>query len=754
MPVEVILPVPLDRAFTYDVPEALAESVSPGARVVVPFGARRLTGVVTGHSSRDGEDEGELKSIESVLDERPSLTTELLQLTRWIADYYMTSWGLAVKAALPAGTDVTGDRDAPRVKVKTRPYVRLTNDPVDLESVRGARQRAILEILLEKAEEDETDILKKDLLKAASAATSSLNRLVEQGMVEILEKEVIRTPFGMASAPTKPPRRHDLHPAQKEALRAIKEATSVGRFATFLLHGITGSGKTEVYIEALKPVLARGQTGIVLVPEISLTPQTVRRFRSHLGDRVAVLHSKMSLGERYDTWRKLRDGAYSVAIGPRSAVLAPLENLGLIVVDEEHEPSYKQFDPAPRYHARDVAVVRARNNDAVCVLGSATPSLESYQNALRGKYTLLRMPERVPLAGGRQAQLPRVKRVDLAKERGKGTLVGTFSRMLREGISDRLERGEQVMLMLNRRGYAPILECQTCGWVPQCRDCAVSLTLHKRRQHLRCHYCGFAKRVPYECPECGEADFALLGTGTQRVETEVEELFPEARIVRMDLDTTSTKGSHFKILKRFGDGEADILVGTQMIAKGLDFPNVTLVGIINADTRLLMPDFRAAEHTFHLLAQVSGRSGRAEKAGEVILQTRNPRHDVIQRACRHDFEGFAQRELAERRQLGYPPFGRMIAIEFKGPEERAAETTAERWTEELRSAPPGGILVLGPEAAFISRLKKNYRFQTILKLGSGSDPASVKERLKATSEKVKGIGKTRIVVDVDPVSLL
>ncbi len=647
----------------------------------MPFGPRKLTGVVVGY----GSDKGRLRSVERVLDERPSLTPELLELTRWIADYYYTSWGLAVKAALPTGTDVTGDRATPRVSIKTMPYVRLIGKADD-ERIRGPKQRAILSALAQRADEGRPEIPKRELLEAASASASSLNSLLGQDLIEIVDREVIRTPFGLADASPGSPPDHKLHSAQLESLAAINMATAAGKFETFLLHGITGSGKTEVYIEAIKLVLERGQSAIVLVPEIALTPQTVSRFRSHLGDRIAVQHSRMSLGERFDAWRKLREGEHSVVIGPRSAVLAPVQNLGLIVVDEEQEPSYKQFDPAPRYHARDVAVMRAHMNQAVCVLGSATPSLESYHNALGGKYTLLKMPERVPVSDGKPARLPKVKRVDLVAERMKRTLQGSFSAMMREAIAERLVRKEQVILLLNRRGYAPILECQACGWTPSCRDCAVSMTMHTRGRHLRCHYCGYATRIPEACPKCGELDFALLGTGTQRVEEEVAALFPEAVILRMDLDTTSTKDSHFKILKRFGSGEADILVGTQMIAKGLDFPNVTLVGIMNADTRLLMPDFRSAEHTFHLLAQVAGRAGRGDLAGEVVLQTRNPRHDVIQRACRHDFEGFAAAELEERQLLGYPPFGRVIAVEFRGPDEAVTKDSATRYTDAIQRA--------------------------------------------------------------------
>ncbi len=821
MALRVALPVPIDKLYDYAAPLGIVESeVHPGTRVLVPFGPRKLTGVVVS----SGESSGKLKRVIDVLDDEPSFSDEMLRLTKWIAEYYLTSWGLVLKAALPAGIEVEGKRfielvdttiprpdevDArsvyevvrrtgpvtfeqlnrhttrpvslsklkryerqgwlafnevvgkPRVSVLTRPFIRLgekiqsSDDLTEIVAgLRGVKQRALLETIYHRTQDGVQWSSKRDLLEAAGASASSLRTLVDQEYVVVEEREVLRTPFGLVSPELLKAKRHELHPAQKEALDRIHEASSAGRFQTFLLYGITGSGKTEVYIAALKPVLERGQSGIVLVPEISLTPQTVGRFRAHFGEHVAVLHSRMSLGERYDAWRKLREGKYRVVIGPRSAILAPVDRLGLIIVDEEHEPSYKQFDPAPRYHARDVAVMRAHMNDAVCVLGSATPSLESYYNALRGKYELLSMPDRVPVGNGAPATLPTIRRVDLSKEMMKGTLDGSLTEPLRAAIRERLDRKEQVMLLQNRRGFAPVVECTACGWVPKCRHCDVSLTLHKKRRHLRCHYCGYSARVPEHCENCGAGDLGLHGVGTQRVEEELAEGFPDARILRMDLDTTSTKDAHFRILRRFESGEADILVGTQMIAKGLDFPRVTLVGIVNADTRLLMPDFRAAEHTFSLLAQVSGRAGRAELKGEVILQTRNPRHDVIQRACLHDYQGFAEIELAQRQQLQYPPFGRLIAVEFKSKEAAAAERLANEWTEGLRGAVGSLVRILGPEAPFIARIKQYYRFQTLIKIPPGVDFARIKDAVRSVDARFNGGQKVRTSIDVDPIGLL
>ncbi|MGI9175315.1 MAG: replication restart helicase PriA, partial [Rhodothermales bacterium] len=666
MTVQVVLPLPLDEAYTYLVPESLQVAAKVGCRVLVPFGPRQLTGVVVGHGgAADGH---RLKPILDVLDEEPSLTSELLRLTRWIADYYVCSWGEKIKAALPSGREEKDGRP-PQVRIKKENHLRLappfrTSGAVrDLkEQLRGAKQIAIVETL---ADVGETGLRQADVLAEADASAASAKALMERGIVEQIKKEVMRSPLDAMEAPGRPTA-HVLNGAQQAALAQIEAAIEGEAFQTFLLHGITGSGKTEVYIAALRRVLEAGKTGIILVPEIALTPQTVRRFRAPFGDQIAVLHSRMSLGERYDAWRHLRSGRFTVAIGPRSAVLAPLENLGLIVVDEEHESSYKQFDPAPRYHARDVAVMRAAMNRSVCVLGSATPSLESFANAQSGKYTLLEMPERVPVPGRKAAALPDVRVVDLTLEKKKHRLEGALSEPLAEAIRERLGRGEQTILLQNRRGYAPVIECAACGWSPLCRDCSVTLTYHKAKRHLRCHYCGRTARLPQVCPKCDAPELTRLGMGTQRVEEELAVRFPGARVLRMDLDTTSRKGAHHRLLGRFRRGEADVLLGTQMVAKGLDFPNVTLVGVVNADAGMLLPDFRSEERTFQLLTQVAGRAGRAELKGEVIFQTRNPEHAALRFATTHDYAGFAGEALPERKVFGYPPFGRVVGVEFRG----------------------------------------------------------------------------------------
>ena len=809
---------PVDGVYTYRVPEAMAEEAVPGARVLVPFGRRQITGVIA--ERVEGSDD-KLKPLHDVLDARPALTSELLSLTKWVADYYLCAWGEAVKAALPSGTgveshrvahalapagawpddprgrkllralaeangtglpvaalaDVLGRKTVPQnllrrmeaagvlridhevqdaaVTAKTSRHLRLGDDAEGAE-VRGAKQRALLDWLAEAGEV----VLQSEALAATGATSSTVKGLVAKGLVDAFDAEVERRADGMDVETVAPAAALDLHPAQTAALAAIVGAIEADRAETFLLHGVTGSGKTEVYLRALRATLDRGETAIVLVPEIALTPQTVRRFRAHFGDRVAVLHSRMSPGERLDAWTRIRDGVYPIVIGPRSAVFAPLENLGLIVVDEEHESSYKQFDPAPRYHARDVAVMRAHRAGAVCVLGSATPSMESVANANAGKYTRLEMPERVPVRGPdgttrAPAPLPPVRVLDLAREKKVRRLKGALSHELRLAIADRLAKGEQTILLQNRRGYAPVLTCDDCGWTPTCRDCAVSLTVHKTGRNLRCHYCGRAERIPRPCPECGSDDLRQLGAGTQRVEEEIAEVFSSARVLRMDLDTTSRKGAHRRILDAFGRGDADILLGTQMVAKGLDFPRVTLVGVVEADTGMLLPDFRAAERTFQLLAQVAGRAGRHELEGEVLIQTRNPEHPALQFALRHDFHGFALGELAERLALGYPPYGRLIGVELKGPHEGSTRQIAGRWGDALvtEAGKVAGVEVLGPVPALIGRVKRWWRFQILVKAPRTLPASVLASMVRAAEARVSLPSGHRVNLDVDPVGL-
>ena len=581
--------------------------------------------------------------------------------------------------------------------------------------LRGVKQRAIVDVLMMCQEAGETEPALRDVLAAAYASVSSFNTLVHRGILRLVEKEFIRLPSWLEPLPAEPTTPPDYHPAQQAALDAMDGVLKAGTFATFLLHGVTGSGKTEVYMAALQVVLSMGRTGIILVPEISLTPQTVVRFRGRFGDQVAVMHSRMSRGERYDTWRQVRAGVYKVVVGTRSAIFAPLRNIGLIVVDEEHDTSYKQQDPAPRYHARDVAIVRAQMSGAVCVLGSATPSLESLANARSGKFQLLTLPERVPIPGYDAAPLPRIWIVDMAQEQSPDRRSRNLSARLADGIRVRLANREQVILLQNRRGFAPVFQCKECGFVPECTDCSVSLTFHKAYGELRCHYCGLARQAVSTCPDCGSLQFKELGAGTQRIEEELFQEFPGARILRMDLDSTRHSRAHYDILAAFGRGEADLLIGTQMVAQGLDFSRVSLVGVINSDIGLRLPDFRSEERTFQLLMQVAGRSGRAELRGEVILQTRQPNHRIFEHLIRHDYDEFADYMLTHRDALTYPPYGRVVGVVFKGPEEEPTAELAQKWLGHLERHLPEAVSVLGPEVAHVARVKRQYRYHMLLK---------------------------------------
>jgi primosomal protein N' (replication factor Y) len=651
---------------------------------------------------------------------------------------------------------VETDVRSPKVKIRFEKVVAFADLDADVASIgrqlRGEKQRAIVSVLAGMKEDGDYPARKSELLKTSGASAASLRALVEKGLLLESEREFARHVGGDPRAtPVRTPGELTLHEEQRAALDKIRSSIAGEEFQTFMLHGITGSGKTEVYIRALKQVLDLGKTGIILVPEIALTPQTVSRFTAHFGDDIAVLHSRMAVGERFDSWRYIREGRHRVVIGPRSAILAPLQNLGLVVVDEEHEHTYKQFDPAPRYHARDIAIVRAQLNAAVCVLGSATPSLESYANAKAGKYIYLEMKSRAPTAGAADVVLPSVHVVDLTKEKKRNRLEGIVSGPLRSAIAARLRAGEQTILLQNRRGYSPTIECTACGWAPVCPDCSVTMTYHKAGRAIRCHYCGRVERYPAQCPQCESRALLNIGVGTQRVEEELKSLFPDARILRMDFDTTSRKNAHHAILERFGQGRADILLGTQMVAKGLDFDRVTLVGVVDADTGLLFPDFRAEERTFQLLTQVAGRAGRGGRAGEVFLQTRNVGSPAITFALQHDYAGFAEYALRHRAALSYPPFGRLVAVYFRGPEEARVRLLSEEWTDALRRE-DGQLNILGPHPAFVARVRNQFRYVSLVKVPQRYGHDRLRNALKGAGE-VKAPSKYFVVVDVDAMGL-
>lgn len=646
-------------------------------------------------------------------------------------------------------------------KAETRPkyetYLTLTSQLDDA----AAYQNAIN--LLEKSAPAQASCLKvihlhrcisqRELLKQTGSSSQAVAALVQKGLVAKQQREVYRSYYGTASLP--PTEKLLLNEHQLRALRAIEDQINKNTFRVFLIHGVTGSGKTQVYIESIKRVLARGKTAIVLVPEIALTPQTVNRFTANFPGQVAVLHSRMSPGERYDSWRRIRQGQFQIAIGPRSAIFAPLENLGLIVVDEEQENSYKQMDNRPLYHARDVAVYRGLLNHAVVILGSATPSLESYYNAKIQKYQLLELPARID-----NIPMPRVQIVDMLTQRKRYPRqnVSIFSKPLQEKINEKLSLKQQIILLQNRRGFSTYIKCQDCGYIEGCDNCNITMTYHLTDHTVRCHYCNLTRRAPERCPRCGGIEIQFQGIGTQKVEQEINRLFPQARVVRMDLDTTSRKWSHDRILSDFGQGKYDILLGTQMVAKGLDFENVTLVGVISADTSLLFPDFRSSERTFQLLTQVAGRAGRKNLIGEVYIQTYSPDNFSLKFAREHNFKGYFAHELPLRRELNYPPFGRLAYLLFRGDEELHVQSAAEDFHRCLELPPELGQ-VLGPVAAPLSRIQKKYRWQIIIKSDKRIDPAGkiLRRQLLAAIDQFKSQRQHRRIklsIDIDPISLL
>lgn len=806
---EVALPLPVDRTFTYRIPPALQTRARPGMRAVVPFQTRVVTGYIVSLSCDTSVEK--VRDLLDLPDDALVVTEELLELTRWVADYYCCAWGEALQCAVPPGIHVRSrmryilqldrlgpgrftDRQrkviealhrrgpltegqlvkvagraalsttlrsltrrglvrrepvpvAPSVSARTETWARLIEDRIppaeELAALqrRAPRQAAVYLDLLHGEPERTTAVL----WEKHQAGPAVLKALEFRGLIELTERELYRMPHFEADAQAV---KHTLNEEQQVAYQAITQAAARGEFQTFLLQGITGSGKTEVYLQAIEWVLEQGRNALMLVPEISLTPQTVARFKARFQADIAVLHSRLGAGERYDEWRRALRGEVRIVVGARSAVFAPLPRIGIIIVDEEHDTSYKQAD-TPRYHARDTAIMRAKMNRAVCVLGSATPSVESYYNSETGKSVRIELPRRAT-----NALLPEVEIVDMRVETREVGARVILSRALEEEIAECRKAGEQALLLLNRRGFAPFVLCPQCGWVAPCRNCNVTMTYHAKGGFLSCHYCNARRGVPQVCDECRFNPLLYLGVGTQRVEDYLERSFPDARIGRMDADTTSKKGGHARILRRLASGETDILVGTQMIAKGHDYPGVTLVGVINADTSLCMPDFRAAENTFQLLTQVAGRAGRGDRPGRVIIQTYRPGHYAIQAAARHDYAAFFRREIAERQAAGYPPYRRManFAVECEDPleAERAAAFLHRVVREQLRAAAVRGIEVLGPAPATVRRVKRKYRWN----LGLLSPSAKHLNLLAREIREAFGKGfpgdRVQLKVDLDP----
>ncbi len=753
MLIDVALALPLYRTFTYSVPEGTTGSIARGSRVVVPFRNKREIGIVIGEASpKDGL---KLKDIVSAPDDRPVLSDALIQLCEWIAEYYVTPLGVALRTALPSA--LTG-ASVPLPSRKTRRIATLIAElPTLMERdktfARSAQQRTLFELLENLGGSAAVEVLNEQL----QFSPSVLNGLVKKNLVAISEETVERDPFRLRT-----PRKSEAHVPTDAQSEAIERLLARKGGEVSLLHGITGSGKTLVYLEFLRSVVnERGQTAIVLVPEIALTPQTVDRFRAVFGDKIAVLHSALSDGERYDAWLAIRRGEKRVVVGARSAIFAPLENLGAIVIDEEHEPSYKQGE-SPRYHAREVALMRARIEGAVVVLGTATPSLESWTNAAAGRFELLTLPDR---AGG--AKLPNVSVVDLRSERPKSVssqenpadsaYAYAISRSLDAALSNRLQKAEQSILLLNRRGYSAFIQCGTCADVSVCPNCSISLTYHRTREQLVCHYCLHTEKVQTTCVRCGGTRIRQRGLGTQQVERLLGERFPSARIARMDVDTTTGKWAHSEILDRVGAGEVDILLGTQMIAKGLDFPNVTLVGVIDADVGINLPDFRASERCFQLLSQVAGRAGRGPKGGQVIIQTRVPTHYAVKCAVAHDFHGFVREEYDGRVNPAYPPVIRLANIVVSGTNEEATRDAADElgnWLRRLmKQRPSPGVTVIGAAPCPIERVKQRWRWHVLVKSERAPEMTRLLKYLAMKFELPKQHG-LRLSIDRDPVQLM
>ncbi|RQM85718.1 primosomal protein N' [Staphylococcus xylosus] len=763
---KVIVDIPsksVDFTFDYIIPTRLQSMVQVGMRVIVPFGPRTIQGYVMQVTEQpDGNiDIAKLKEIKEIQDIKPELTEELIQLTEWYNNYFVTKRISMLEVMLPSAikakyTKVFSIVDADAVpesllvkfdKDGQYPYKEAQyNDDLDQivpllkqgivsevtllsQNVSKKKQRAVSIIegfdydsilgSLEKSkkqyelyayllDERHHTVLLKDL-EEMGFSKSSIDTLMRKGFVEKYDAIVERDPF--ETRVFEQDQKQQLTDDQQEAYKSILESIQAHQQRTYLLHGVTGSGKTEVYLQTIEEVLKLGRQAMMLVPEIALTPQMVLRFKRRFGDEVAVLHSGLSKGERYDEWQKIRDGKASVSVGARSSVFAPFKNLGMIIIDEEHESSYKQED-YPRYQARDIAQWRSQYHQCPLILGSATPSLETYARAEKGVYELLSLPNRV-----NQQALPEIEIVDMRTELSSGNR-SMFSEQLRKSIQQRLDKNEQIVLFLNRRGYASFMLCRDCGHVPQCPNCDISLTYHKSTDQLKCHYCGHQEVPPNKCPNCESEHIRQVGTGTQRVEELLQEAFQEARIIRMDVDTTSRKGAHEKLLDDFGAGKGDILLGTQMIAKGLDFPNITLVGVLNADTMLNLPDFRASERTYQLLTQVSGRAGRHEKEGEVIIQTYNPEHYAIKDVQANDYTAFFNKEMNYRKMGKYPPYFFLINFTIAHKEMKKVMEASKHIHKILLQHLTDKALVLGPSPAALSRINNEYRFQILVKYKS------------------------------------
>ncbi len=800
---ELALPLPLGRTFTYELPLTLRHRVQPGCRVIAPFGSRKVTGVVLRVHDNAGEAGPNLREVLSLTDEEPVLDRALIELGHWIAEYYCAPLGEVLRGMLPLGGErrrsiryslTEAGRQVARqlvIRPESDAALRLlalleerprgitqlsTKIPNARTLMRGLIQRAW--VVAEEKEEDrdpmrasaerlEAEFLRRagDSVKLRKAERELLaflelhpgpHNLAELGASvknaseaarSLVKRELIKLEVAGVRPPTGFERpRPELNVFQASAFQHIESALHKAEFKTFLLQGVTGSGKTEVYLRSIEAGLALGKNALLLVPEIALTPAVAGQFFHRFGKQVAILHSAFGDAERADQWRRIQRGQARVVVGTRSGVFAPVQNLGLVIVDEEHDGSYKQQE-TPRYHGRDVALVRARNAGAVAILGSATPAVETRYNAEQGKYEMLRLPERIA-----RRPMPQVEIVDMRVEFLETKRQATFSRSLMNEIAQRLSAGEQTMLLLNRRGFSSFMVCRKCGERMMCENCSIVLTYHRSERRMLCHLCGFAAKVPTICPKCSSDQIQFLGTGSERVETELHEYLPAARLARLDRDTASGKNAFENILSQFRAGDIDILVGTQMIAKGHDIPNVTLVGIVLADIGLSIPDFRAAERTFQLLTQAAGRAGRGNTPGRVVIQTLNPDHYAIQFAAEQNYEGFYQKEIEFRKWLRYPPFAAFANIIVRASKQEDA-LRMSTGLGYLLDPQPEGVRVMGPAEAPVLRVKSEFRYQILLKAAKRSVLREVLNKLRAFAEREKWKA-TSLVIDVDPISLM
>ncbi|MFJ7365415.1 primosomal protein N' [Peribacillus frigoritolerans] len=794
----VIVDVPAkqtDREFDYRIPEKWNQVIKPGMRVIVPFGPRMVQGFVTGLKAKS--DFAKLRFIKEPMDLEPILNDELLQLGDWLTKEAMCFKISALQAMLPAAMkakyekvikvvedkkgqlppfiqklfgkndsiswkDVIEGENASlvqkemqngnleleynvknRLNKKTVRVIKSLLSPMELKEMASAisshakKQQELLQYFIEHHE----PIPLKELLELMNTSSGTVKSLVSKGALAEMDQEIYRDPYENRVFEKSIP--FTLTAEQSAALKPIQENIHRDEHDVFLLYGVTGSGKTEVYLQAIASVIEKGKEAIMLVPEISLTPQTVKRFKERFGEQVAVMHSGLSVGEKYDEWRKIHRKEVKVVVGARSAVFAPFENLGLVIIDEEHESSYKQ-EETPRYHARDVAIERAKSYGCPVILGSATPTLESFARAKKNVYKLLTLSQRM-----NKNALPAVDIVDMREELRTGNR-SMFSELLFTKLKDRLDKGEQTVLMLNKRGHSSFVMCRSCGLVINCPNCDISLTYHRFNDIMKCHYCGFEEGMPSVCPECESEHIRFFGTGTQKVEEELAKILPEARVIRMDVDTTSKKGSHERLLNAFGEGKADILLGTQMIAKGLDFPNITLVGVLSADTMLHLPDFRSSEKTFQLLTQVSGRAGRHQLPGEVVIQTYTPEHYSIELSALQDYAAFYEREMYLRRQSHYPPYYYVVLITVSHEDLMKTVSVTEKITNYLGSRLNRDSVVLGPVASPISRINNRYRYQCLIKYKREPDLNQHLRTLLEHYQKETAQNHLQISIDLNP----